>query len=92
MKELSDFHNVILHILSQAVEEDSIYTWTVRDNKRKMDVVIVGTVTEDEGREVIIPLAILPDNKENLFEEYDFNFYSEKPTSIRTKKWWQFWH
>jgi hypothetical protein len=91
VKPLSDFHNIVLQILVQSVEDEEIYTWTARDVKGKKDVVIVGTLTEDEGREVTIPLAILPSEEENIFEKYDLNYYSDKPPVIRNKKWWQFW-
>ena len=91
MKELSEYHQTIIHMLAHAFSEEKLFAWVARDIKNREDVVILGLIhTDENGEDNTLPLAVLNNEEEDYYEKYDFDFY-ERPITHRRKPWWQFW-
>lgn len=93
MKDLTEYHQSIIHMLAHAFSNNKLFTWVARDIKNNCDRVIIGIIyTNTDGTENILPLATLNNEEEDYYEDFDFDYYNQPDFVKEEKPWWHFWH
>ena len=92
MKDISDYHENIIHMLAHAFSKNQLLTWVARDINNNCDRVIIGLFyTDEDGEKNNIPLAVLSNEDEDYYEDLDFDYYDKPQFEKEKKSWWQFW-